>query len=74
MDRLFDDLIFRLTKNPLVTAEAMSEVALTSADTHFIANAAAIRAFLRKIVEGKKSGCDSAESDVLKLMLEDENY
>lgn len=74
MDRLFDDLILRITKNPLVAAGAMTEVALTSVDTHYIANARAIRAFLRKIVEGKKSVCDSAESDVLKLMLEDENY
>ena len=43
-------------------------------DKHYIANARAIRAFLREIVEGKKAERDSAESDVLKLMLEDENY
>ena len=54
MDRLFDDLMFRMTKNPLVVVESLAEVGMTSVDKNYIANARAIRAFLRKIVDGKK--------------------
>ena len=75
MDRILNDIIYRMTSNPLISMhESFAEKEIFAFDTRYVANARTIRNYIRSIIEDKKKLNDPEACDIVSLLLADENY
>jgi len=74
-DKLLTDIMIRLMKNPLVmTHEYFTDHEVFSTDKYYFKNCQTIRSFIGSIIDEKKAVKDTNASDVISLVLQDENY
>ena len=74
-DKLLTDIMARIMKNPLVMMhEYFADNAILSSDKYYFKNCLTIRSFIGSIIDEKKAAKNPDASDVISLILQDENY
>ena len=74
-DKLLTDIMARIMKNPLVMMhEYFADNAILSTDKYYFKNCLTIRSFIGSIIDEKKAAKNPDASDVISLILQDENY
>lgn len=72
MNKLMEDIMMRLTTNPLAANFGESEI--MKIDTYYFENCKSLRGYFTDIIENKKKAADPNAQDIVSILLQDVNY